>query len=644
MKGKRFLVSIALLCAVLSMSPYVYAQNGHIQDVTWRSTGGPNGLGGTAIEHTTTGAVLVGTAGEKARARLLRSHDDGRTWQSALKLEQDAVVGIASSPNGYVFVTTGKGSVYRSGDDGRSWSKIQDQALKRSLGGLFVAQDETVIAATWDGLFTSTDNGLSWNKKDSGYFRSIAGDVNGILYAGRTQRTGGQTGVSRSFDNGVEWQPTAEIQSASGSSSIIVFSLATNSRGEVFAGTTDGLYRSADKGDSWTLTTLGDKRVWSLIVDENDTIVAGADGWGIYYSIDNGQTWIETNVDHQSVRGGFSISPHNGSLWVAASRAVFRTRLPSLPWETVGVSMPTIDLATVGESLFAVSGFEGIVSVVGHSGSNDDSWEDVGSWDNRAKPLSMTTRSGKVLFFGLRILEYPSATVLVWAKPSSPYAYQHSLDEYSVIAMPSLLFISDSELLIGTDRGLFYVSSITPSTFPDPPVPIGLNDLLVNELTRWTDGFVYAATRVGIYRSPDGVSRWTYIGPNGVNALSVARKADGQIYVGTAESGVFHSADDGQHWESRHAGMLESEVPVMAVTAAGSVYSGTPNGLYRWSETDKRWNTQNTGLTNLDIRKLVVTDTDDLIVGTALGVYRAQQSLSPRTPRRVLRPPRRGGN
>jgi choice-of-anchor A domain-containing protein/uncharacterized repeat protein (TIGR01451 family) len=75
----------------------------------------------------------------------------------------------------------------------------------------------------------------------------------------------------------------------------IIWSLAVNSSGVIFAGTEQGVFSSADNGASWSMIGLAFKDVRSLAIDHNGDIYASTWGFGVFKSTDNGITWIEVN-------------------------------------------------------------------------------------------------------------------------------------------------------------------------------------------------------------------------------------------------------------------------------------------------------------------------------------------------------------
>jgi photosystem II stability/assembly factor-like uncharacterized protein len=80
--------------------------------------------------------------------------------------------------------------------------------------------------------------------------------------------------------------------------------------GEVFAATQDGIFRSADHGDSWTQLDAPKPEcaVWSLTrhPNEPDTLFAGYEPTAIFKSTDNGHTWhnLDVSVDYPAITAG----------------------------------------------------------------------------------------------------------------------------------------------------------------------------------------------------------------------------------------------------------------------------------------------------------------------------------------------------
>lgn len=141
----------------------------------------------------------------------------------------------------------------------------------------------------------------------------------------------------------------------------VVFSLAV-SGSNLFAGTVDGVYVTANQGESWTLVKNGltNPWVWSLAVI-GATVFAGTDGGGVFATINQGQSWAPVNagltnvfVDALAVqganlaagtRGGVMVSANQRQSWTAANR---------------GLKLTTVTgLGTLGATLYAGTSADG---------------------------------------------------------------------------------------------------------------------------------------------------------------------------------------------------------------------------------------------------------------------------------------------
>lgn len=107
-------------------------------------------------------------------------------------------------------------------------------------------------------------------------------------YFGR-QSQGGLVGVFRRDVAGGEWQHVVNDVEAH---TVMVH---PKDAQQVFAGTTDGVYRSTDSGTTWRRTNFPDKgmQIWSIMVDPGDPklLYAGGSPVAVYRSEDGGESW-----------------------------------------------------------------------------------------------------------------------------------------------------------------------------------------------------------------------------------------------------------------------------------------------------------------------------------------------------------------
>lgn len=242
-----------------------------------------------------TGALIAAIS----KQGIMRSGDSGKSWQMLLPVDkEEETAGLWISSNGTLFYY-GRGRILSSKDEGRTWSKpgvFRDKEGEEVWPRIdtFAAGADCAayVVSSDDGMFRSRDCGQTWqeftapetikdllvaddgslmaNFEKSGIMRSTdhgehwraarvdpddAFEVQGFLPApGLPLHAAIDGHLLRSVDNGATWVPT-EYQFTEQ-----VLSIAPGKDGAWFAGTGQGLYRSTDKGASWTKLSEPPKR------------------------------------------------------------------------------------------------------------------------------------------------------------------------------------------------------------------------------------------------------------------------------------------------------------------------------------------------------------------------------------------------
>lgn len=172
-----------------------------------------------------------------------------------------------------------------------------------------------LVGSAGGGIWNSVDGGASWAPVDdfmaSLAVTSIVDDTStGALYAGTGEAYAGDgfrgAGIFKSTDNGVTWTPLTATNPVNNPDWLGVYSIAINPSGIILAATKNGIYRSADGGDTWTETYQGLSR--EVVFDPNNASNAMIDestAWSspaqsdsslIGYSTDAGQTWTSSSI------------------------------------------------------------------------------------------------------------------------------------------------------------------------------------------------------------------------------------------------------------------------------------------------------------------------------------------------------------
>jgi len=273
---------------------------------------------------------------------IFRSTDNGANWMevnSGLRLSS-FINALVINSNRHIFAGTSFFGVFRSTDNGGSWTQT---GLKTTVNVLAITNPNGhIFAGTVGKVFRSTDNGATWTATNIGLtntsVNTLAINSNGDIFAGTSnflQPTG--RGVFRSTDNGVSWTQT-------GLTNISIYALAINSNEHIFAGTdSNGVFLSTDNGFSWTQTGLANNSVSALAISSNGHIFAGTDSNGVFLSTDNGVSWTQAGLTNTFV---LSIAINSkGHIFAGTFGAgVFRSANNGTKWTQVNTGLTTLKI------------------------------------------------------------------------------------------------------------------------------------------------------------------------------------------------------------------------------------------------------------------------------------------------------------
>jgi hypothetical protein len=236
---------------------------------------------------------------------VLRSTDSGATWTSAIAgIEGAWVVRFDPLLPATAYAGTQTAGFYKSVDEGKTWAP-QSQGLNNMDVRSIAVGSGLLLAGTAQGVYYSSDGAGSWHSLGLEALDIAAVGVlpktNGpTLFAGADNGTAGSGYLLKSEGLGGSWA----VVKGNFPGDAVVASLAVASAPSggtdlpVLAGTSQGLFRSDDRGVTWSLLAglpTTDFNLAFFNPANPDQIYAGSDGdqgnGGVFRSLDRGASW-----------------------------------------------------------------------------------------------------------------------------------------------------------------------------------------------------------------------------------------------------------------------------------------------------------------------------------------------------------------
>jgi photosystem II stability/assembly factor-like uncharacterized protein len=347
----------------------------------------------------------------------------------------------------------------------------------------------------------------------------------------------------------------------------------------ILIGTFDGVYKSSDFGFSWRLMTeeLIFWDIYGLDTDNLGTIYIGGNsitGEGkIYKSSDGGETWIRCDNGIPEIERILSLLVNDNNLFVGTVKnGIYRSEDSGNSWTRDSIygfnNSQVLSLASIGDTLFA--GIKNMGYVI--SQYSEAYWFAPYLQWNIGQVNCFEEVYGDSLLLGtfgegvLRTRLKPLYDITTNVGMQSQIVNQFRIiDENLWIAATE-----GSQVMISADKGLSWERS--SYRFESVYINTTINDP--------SDSYLYAGTSWdGVYKSTDRGVKWSRAGENirdeYINCMIL--DVDGDILIGTRESAIFRSRDDGETWEGANEGLdtsISKNITALFKSSNNTMYAG----------------------------------------------------------------------
>lgn len=523
------------------------------------------------------------------------SHDQGRTWAEAADMHGQSVRALTQAPSNPRLLVAGTLSgVYRSADMGFHWREISPPGGAEIHEVESIAIDpydpEIIYAGTWHLPWKTNDGGVTWSSihqgviDDSDVFSMIVDRSRpSVMFLSAC------SGIYKSENFGYEFRKVQGIPSTARRTRTLRMDPAD--RNTVYAGTTEGLYKTQDGGETWTRTTSPDVIVNDVYVDPRNPrhVLLATDRGGVLASEDSAVSFEDSNTgfSQRQVAALLADEKSPGTLYAGVINdktygGVFVSNDMGRTWKQQSDGLRGSDIFLLAQSEDG--------TVLAGSSNGVFRW-DGGIWIPADALVTQPAPAPAII----------PAKAPARGRRAHPARVAHGAetqDPAEIRGRVTALSVAGNTWFAATAHGVFLSndrgSSWTPVLTPEAA---GAGDYL----TVAADGRrAFAGRRDGIMASEDDGATWKPVGfPAGLTALAaLALAPDGTLWAGGRE-GVFYSPDNGGSWKP------VKRLPVVAVNSLTwdssqkrlIVTCSVGTVVYSVDPHDQSWTWWNTGWT-----------------------------------------------
>jgi photosystem II stability/assembly factor-like uncharacterized protein len=512
---------------------------------------------------------------DQSAGDIFRTHNGGKDWEALPAMQGKSVRAMAiSASDPKILVAGALDGVYRSRDGGNHWEHISEAGVKNIESIAVDPKDPNVIyAGTWHLAWKTSDGGANWqhiNKgmiDDSDVFSIIVSSANSSeVFASAC------SGIYKSTSAGDQFQKIQGIPFTARHTRVLKQD--PSNPAIVYAGTTEGLWKSVDEGKTWKRMSNPEVVVNDVLIDPRNSqrVLLATDRSGVLASDDATATFSSSNhgYSHRYVSAILADNKETNTLYIGVVNdrefgGVFSTHDGGQNWKQKSVGLDGRDVFTLKQ---ASNG-----TLV--AGTNRGMFE-LPSGTTMWHPINNVVLEKTVA----KTVKLKSGKTKTVTSTSST----HTVLEGRV----NDTYLGSSRWYAATSAGLF-TSKDEGKIWMGGPIA-GQQDVVSVQAQ---EGILVAATRSSVLVSQDAGAAWhlAVLATYPVNVRSVTVAPDGQIFVATHE-GAFHSADSGQSWNHVGAGLPDKDIT--SLTYDGShkrllATSGQTGVVFESSDGGRTW-------------------------------------------------------
>lgn len=568
-------------------------------------------------------------------AGLYRTTDGGITWS---KMETSGWSytfhptdeNIIYAINGYINNTLPGKNIIVSFNKGLKWDTLVSFTHSVNYIQSTAINDSILFVIGSTKLYRSVDAGKNWNT----ILISLPGDLFGhyavakndsVIYVitSSLSRAGNPIKLYRSTDLGEHWEVDSTGQISP--NTLVIDPINSNiiyiATGDYLTSSPGDILKSSDGGNSWEkknngLPTAYNRYLYSLVINPVDpqTLYVGTYGWGVYKTMNGGESWERTNLTKAPV---FSIyideSDSNIIYACTIDEGVLKTTSGGLNWQSLNLGVPQ----TVQFPFFEIT-FDPNNKDIGYiasrwglfksidGGNNWNLTSLLGDFDHSVYDVSIHPNSSDTVYAGLigwltRKDLYRSADQgETWINLRLTNGEEGIAKILFDPVNPNTIYVAafSNGIFKSTDNGVTWKEINDGLKHTDPPLYEIVQSIAIDE----SNPNILYADNGGVVKTTNGGENWFRIDSALFELdedihISRVTYLDDKIYVSSADYGQGNYRSKGGLYVSSDEGLTWSKLGKFAITSPGpgevranpnnlkEIYITTLTGIYKGTGT-----------------------------------------------------------
>ena len=502
---------------------------------------------------------------------LFRSHDAGKTWEIVAELHGKSLRALsmaASDPK--IIVVGALDGIYRSRNGGRDFERISpaNHAEIKNVESIAIdpINPDVIYAGTWHLPWKTEDGGKTWHNIKKGVIDDS--DVFSIVIDHAQPANifiSACSGIYRSDSAGELFRKIQGIPYSARRTRML--QMDPTDHNVVYAGTTEGLWKTIDGGATWKHMTGSNIIINDVLIDprQPSRVLLATDRSGVLASDDGGVTFTASNRGFTHRQAAALLVDHKNSNVLYAGvlndkefGGVFVSRDAGQTWKQNSDGLDGRDVFVLRQAAdkTLVAGTDHGIFALPPNASR---------WTPRDLPLSKP-QAAMLKRTSTRLATAPDpaprVTVLElaaekWFAATSSALFVSSdsgatwrAESLPGIGVPVSISVAGKMVAIAGRNTVAVSVSGGESWLPTKTLDA---DFLINSVTVDNIGDVWLAARTGLFRSTDAGDSWKKISSlhlADIQAIQFDEENHRMLVTSGLSVNIFESADNGRTWNA----------------------------------------------------------------------------------------------